>query len=219
MSPGTRMKKECELWLSGLVAADETVVAVGTAEELRSLGPDIGSGGGWTFIVVTPERLLFARWAQPQRPHEEIRLDEVTRWASGTQYNCEALVLTHPPMTRRQWVPAHRILWFKWGNAEADVTRTQTTFRFSRPHTQVAKALHAALSARKVAHASLHFEERSRDERTRGSHAPLLPKKNPPWRWSGRRVKREDEPPRVAEPNSSGRPRNSVQFRPPSQGS
>ena len=177
MSPGTRMKKDCEAWLRGLVPPDETVVAAGTTEELRSLRSDIGSGGGWTFIVVTSERLLFARWSSHQKSHEEIRLDEVMRWASGTQYNCEALVLTHPPMTRRQRVPAHRILWFEWGNTEADVTRTQTIFRFSRPDTQVAKALHSALSARKVTHEALHFEERSREERTRGSHAVLYAKK------------------------------------------
>lgn len=177
MSPGTPMKKECEAWLRGLVPPDETVVAVGTAEELRSLGPDIGSGGGWTFIVATFERLLFARWGSRQKPHEEIRFDEITRWASGTQYNCEALVLTHPPMTRRQRVPAHRILGFEWGNAEADVTRTQTIFRFSRPDTQVAKGLHAALSARKIAHKPLQFEERSREERTRGSHALMYAKR------------------------------------------
>lgn len=177
MSPGTRMKKECEAKLRGLVPADETVVGVGTAEELRSLGPDIGSGGGWTFIVVTSERLLFARWASPQKSHEEIRLNEVARWASGTQYNCEALVLSHPPMTRQQRVPAHSVLWFKWGNTEVDVTRAKTIFRFSRPDTRVAKALHSALSARNVAHEPLHFEERSREERTRGSRALLHAKK------------------------------------------
>jgi hypothetical protein len=88
------MKKECELQLRGLVPADETIAAVGTAEELRSLGADIGSGGGWTFIVVTSERLLFSDWGSRQRPHEEIRLDEVTHWASGAQYNGGALVLT-----------------------------------------------------------------------------------------------------------------------------
>jgi hypothetical protein len=171
------MKKECEARLRGLVPTDEPIAAVGTAEELRSLGPEIGSGGGWTFIVVTSERLLFAPWGSAQKPHEEIRLDEVTGWASGTQYNCEALVLTHLPMTRRQRVPAHRILWFEWGNAEADVTRTETIFRFSRPDTQVAKALHSALSARSVAHEPLHFEERSREERTRGSHVVLRAEK------------------------------------------
>jgi hypothetical protein len=176
-SPGTRMKKEREARLRGLVPTDEPISAVGTAEELRSLGPDIGSGGGWTFIVVTSERLLFASRGSPERPHEEIRLDEVTRWASGRQYNCEALVLTHPPTTRRQGVPAHRILWFEWGKAEADVTRTETILRFSRPDTQVAKALHSALSARRVVHEPLHFEERSREERTRGSHVALRAEK------------------------------------------
>jgi hypothetical protein len=171
------MRKECEVRLRGLVPAGETIAAVGTAEELRSLGANIGSGGGFTFIVVTSERLLFARWSSTQRPHEEIWLDEVTHWASGTQYNCEALVLTHPPTTRRQRVPAHRILWFEWGNAEAGVTRTQTIFRFSRPDTRVAKALHSALSARNVAYEPLHFEERSREDRTRGSQSQLFAKK------------------------------------------
>ena len=173
MSSGTLMKKECETWLRGLVPADETIVAVGTAEELRSLGPDIGSGGGWTFIVATSERLLFARWGSHHKSQEEIRLDEVTQWASGTQYNCAALVLTHPPITRRQRVPACRFLWVEWGDAEADVPRTQTIFRFSRPDTQLAKALHSALSTRKIAHEALHFEERSREERTHGSHVAL----------------------------------------------
>jgi hypothetical protein len=171
------MKKECEARLRDLVPSNESVAAVGTAEELRSLGPDIGSGAGWTFIVVTPERLLIADWGSPERPHEEIRLDEVTRWSSGTQYNCEALVLTHSPLTRSQWVPAHRILWFRWGDAQADVTRSETVFRFSRPNTDVAQALHEALSTRKVPHKPLHFEEKTREERTRGSRALLRAKR------------------------------------------
>lgn len=111
---------------------------------------------------------------------ETARGDPVRRGDAlglGTQYNCEALVLIHPSMTRRQRVPAHRV-WFEWGNAEADVTRTQTIFRFSRPDTQVAKALHSALSARKVAHEPLHFEETSREDRTLGSHAVLSAKQN-----------------------------------------
>jgi hypothetical protein len=173
------MKKECEMRLRELVPADETIAAVGTAEELDELGLDIGSGNGWTFIVVTSERLLFARWGSTtQRPHEEIRLDEVTQWASGTQYNCEALVLTHLPMTRRQRVPAHRVLGFEWGNSEEDVMRTQTIFRFSRPDTQVATALHTELSGREVAHEHLHFEEKSREERTYGSSVELHAEKH-----------------------------------------
>ena len=173
MSPGTRMKKDCEARLRGLVRTDEPIAAAGTAEELDSLGPDIGSGGGFTFVVVTAERVLFAQWDSPQKAHEEIELDDVTRWATGTQYNCEVLVMRHSPMTRRQLVPAHRVLWFEWGKAEAEVTRTETIFRFSRPDTEVADAFHSALSARGVPHEQLHFEERSHKERTRGSHAVL----------------------------------------------
>lgn len=169
------MKKQCEARLRALLAPDEPVAAVGTAEELPSLGPDIGSGGGRTFILVTSQRLLFARWDSPERPHEEIRLEEVTAWASGTQYNCEALVMSHPPMTRRRRVPAHKILWLEWGEVEIDVTRNETIFRFSRPDTEVAKALHSALAARSIDHESLQFEEKPREERTRGSHVMLRP--------------------------------------------
>ncbi len=77
------MKKDCAAHLRDLVARDETIVAVGTAHELRTLGPDIGSGGGSTFIVVTKERALFAKWGSPQKPHEEIRINKVTHWRAG----------------------------------------------------------------------------------------------------------------------------------------
>ena len=167
------MRRACEARLRGLVPREETVVPVGTAEELRKLRSNIGSGGGWTFVVLTEVRVLFARWGRPREPHECIRLDEVTRWAHGRQYNCYVLVLTHPPMTRRERVVAHRILWFQWGDAEADVSRTQTIFRFSRPETKVAKALRASLEERELPHELLRFKERSREERTRGSRALL----------------------------------------------
>jgi hypothetical protein len=167
------MKKDCEARLRALVASDETIAAVGTAQELRTLGADIGSGAGWTFLVVTPSRVLFAPWASPQQSHEEIRFDAVTRWADGLQYNAYALALTHPPMTRREQVPAHKVLWVEWGNTEADVTRTQTIFRFSRPSTDGAAAMRSLLEERGVPHDMLSFQERSREDRTRGSHARL----------------------------------------------
>jgi hypothetical protein len=167
------MKKDCEARLRALVASDETIAAVGTAQELRTLGVDIGSGAGWTFLVITPSRVLFAPWASPQQPHEQIRFDEVTSWADGMQYNAYAVALTHPPMTRIEQVPAHKVLWVEWGNAEADVTRTQTIFRFSRPTTEVATVMKSLLEERGVHHDLLSFEERSREERTRGSHARL----------------------------------------------
>ena len=155
--------------LRDLVPQDEAIVAVGTAEELGELGSDIGSGGGWTFVVVTADRVLFAQWDRPEKPHERIRLGEVTHWAHGSQYNIYVLVLTHPPITRRERVVAHRLLWFRWGDVEEDVTRTQTIFRFSRPETKAAKAIRASLEERSLPHEPLRFKQRSREKRTRGS--------------------------------------------------
>jgi hypothetical protein len=174
MNPGARMQKDAEVRLRALVPHGEAIVAVGTAEELRELRRDIGSGSGGTFVVVTSHRLVFSELSADT--HYEIRLKEIEGWASGTQYNRLAIVLTHPPIPRRLWVPAHKILWFQWGNAVADFTLIQTIFRFSRPETQTAVAIRSALTARGVPHRTLHFEEKSREERTRRSHARLYAK-------------------------------------------
>lgn len=163
------MRRDCETRLRDLVPQDEAIIAVGTAEELRKLGSYIGSGGGWTFLVVTTDRVLFALWGSPDRPHECIRLGEVASWAHGRQYNCYVLALTHPPIARRQRVAPHRFLWFTWGDDEAEVTRTQTIFRFSRPETKAAKAIRAWLEERSLPHELLRFMERSREERMRGN--------------------------------------------------
>ena len=168
LSPGARMKKDCEARLRRL-ADGETILALGTAEELQEIGAELGSGGGWTFVVLTSRRLLFANWARPDQPHREIALDEVSAWADGTQYHSYALVLTHPPKVRRQHAPAHRFLWFAWGNAQVDRGHTTTIFRFSRRDTEAATALRSVLEHRRLGHEVLHFKEVSRAERTRGS--------------------------------------------------
>lgn len=173
MTPAYFTKKECEARLRSLLPADEPVLAVGTAEELPELLPDLGSGTGGDFLVVTPERLVFAGWGVSVVRPREIVFDDVTHWADGTQYNSYAVVLTHQPMPRREHVPAHRFLWFEWGNAFADVVRPTTIFRFSRPDTNAAKKLRSLLKALPIEHEVLRFAERTREERTRGSHARL----------------------------------------------
>lgn len=181
LSRATIMKRDCQERLRCLTFPDDVIIATGTAEELPSLGPDIGSGGGWTFIVLTVDRVLFAKWDSPERPHHEIRLDDVIHWASGRQYNCYVLVLTHPPSGGRGSLLARGALRFgrrrRGGSVKADVHRTQTIFRFSRPGTEVAKAIRGALEDRQVPHTALSFEERPRRDRTRGSRAVLTPKR------------------------------------------
>lgn len=169
LPPGARDKKECELRLRALMATDEAVLAVGTAEELRELTADLGSGGGWTFVVVTDRRILFGRWGSPHENHDEIELDAITGWADGSQYNAYALVLMHPPKTRGEHVPEHRFLWFRWGNASAPVTRSRTIFRFSRNDTQVARAIRNSLEQRGLRAEVLQFEEAPREQRVSAS--------------------------------------------------
>lgn len=169
------MRKECETRLRRLVPADEQVIAVGTADEFLEPTGDLGVQGQWRFLLVTSERLLLADWSKPDRPHEDIAFDEVVRWADELQYHRYAMTLSHPPLIRHELVPAHRFLWFAWGNASEPWTRTTTTLRFSHRETATARALRAALEDRHVLHEALLLNEVSREERTRGSHVQLRP--------------------------------------------
>lgn len=47
-------------------------------------------------------------------------------------------------------VPAHRFLWFEWGNAIAYATFVRTRLAFSRPNTAAAIALREQLASRMV---------------------------------------------------------------------
>jgi hypothetical protein len=174
LEPFQRRKKDCELLLRGQLSPDESVIAVSTAEELPALGRELGSGSpGSTLLVVTHRRVLFACWNLPRRRYEEIGLGEITRWTDGTQYSRYALALSHPPMKRTERVVAHNFLWFHWGDAEAEVIRTTTVFRFSRKDAKVAKALRSLLLERNVPHESVVFHEEPREERTRASRSRL----------------------------------------------
>lgn len=83
MSQVTEMQRRCQERLRSLVADDETVLAVGAADEFARPAGDLGVQGQWRTFVVTGGRLLFADWSRPQDPHEEIVFDQVKeleRW-------------------------------------------------------------------------------------------------------------------------------------------
>jgi hypothetical protein len=144
MTSGQQMKNDCEARLRASIADEEPVVAVGTADEFPQASGDLGVQGHWRFLLVTTRRLLFADWSKPDAPHEEIAFNAVAEWSDGTQYHRYVMTLKHPPMTREEWVPARKFLWFEWGNAAAPRTRTTTTPSGSA----AAKAARPTLSAR-----------------------------------------------------------------------
>lgn len=165
--------------LRRLVPAGEDVVAVGAADEFPDDAEDFGGQGHRRFLVVTMQRLLVTDWSR-SGADEEIVFDELGKWADGTQYHRYVVTLTHPSMTRNERVPAHRFLWFEWGDAYEPRSRSTTTLRFSHRDTAAATALRLALQAGGASHEALALKEVSREERTRGSHMVLTAENSQP---------------------------------------
>lgn len=156
MSPSSSVTAKSEQWLCAELDSDEPVLARGTGGELRRLPRTLGSP--WhDFFIVTHRRLLWV----PHRPHHRAALDfdAVRSWAEGTQHHYYCLVLRHEPIERIAWAPAHKILWFEWGDTEKTRRQTQTILNFSRRDTKVATAIREQLLRREVPpSAPLRFE-------------------------------------------------------------
>lgn len=87
--------------------------------------------------LVTDRRVLFGwrlRWPPHAGEwiHDALAFDEITRWSEGRRHDERPLLrLEHPSHRRFEWVPAHRFLWFRWGNATGEVSHQETTFSFA----------------------------------------------------------------------------------------
>ena len=139
----------CEAHLRARLEPNERVIAVGRCEDITALG-DIDSGGAaWTFVMVTDRRL---RWVPRVRVRYEtnVRLDGVTGVYEQTSAHRYAMALHHAPVRALREVPAHRFLWFQWGNVEAVRTLATTRLAFSRRETAAALALRAELDRRGI---------------------------------------------------------------------
>jgi hypothetical protein len=64
-----------------------------------------------------------------------------------TQAHRYALALDHQRIDRLQWVPAHQLLWWSWGNAEAVQSVNSSVLAFSRRDTKAARAIRSRLQA------------------------------------------------------------------------
>jgi hypothetical protein len=59
--------------------------------------------------------------------HDSVWFHEITAWRQGHTHDERPIVVVeHPPHDRLGHVPAHRVLWFEWGNAVGPVTHTST---------------------------------------------------------------------------------------------
>lgn len=105
---------------------------------------------------ITDRRILWAhRRYEPPRTGgwvcEPLAFSQITQWTLGSQHDGRPLIkLEHDPVLRAEHVPAHRFLWFEWGNAEAPVPRTTTLLAFSRTTHPVFVALRDALEGASI---------------------------------------------------------------------
>lgn len=137
--------EELRLRLEAHVRGDEEILALGRTEWLRS--PDHLGSSTHDFVGVTGGRLLWTGWSGPVH---ELPFELVRSAADGTRLHHYALLLRHEMLMRSEWVPKHRFLRFRWGNATAMVARTATAFGFSRRDTDAAQEIRKQLAHRKI---------------------------------------------------------------------
>ena len=139
-------------WMDLLVARlepGERVLARGRAFESRdALQFDLATviSGPGCALAVTERR---ARWVsrEDQRWVRSLPFALVTSYTEITQAHRYALALAHQRIERLQWVPAHQLLWWSWGNAEAVRPVTSSVLAFSRRDTTAARAIRSRLQA------------------------------------------------------------------------
>src|SRR5204863_3064784 len=63
---------------------------------------------------------------------DSLRFDEISLWSEGRRHDERPLLrLEHASHVRLEWVPGHRFLWFRWGNATGEVAHHETRFEFA----------------------------------------------------------------------------------------
>jgi len=155
---------------------DEVVVA-------RGRGATVSD---WRILFVWRRRPPASGWT-----HDGILFDEITRWSIGRRHDGRPMVrIDHPPHERLEWVPAHNILWFHWGNAERAVPHRDTSLSFSRKTDPLFHAVCERPQASGIDEGEPFtiLPPGTRQQRMAGSHAVLEAWRH--VRWWQRRTRR-----------------------------
>jgi hypothetical protein len=140
------------LWMDLLVARlepGERVLARGRAFEPRDallFDPSAVVSGPGCAVVVTEGRALWVS-RDDERWVRSLPFAPVRSYTEVTQAHRYALALDHQSIERLQWVPAHQLFWWSWGNAEAVRPVTSSALAFSRRDTKAARAIRSRLQA------------------------------------------------------------------------
>jgi hypothetical protein len=183
--------------LASQLGPAERELARGRTQELSHLDINrasrIDTGSASHVLIVTRERILWML-EKPQWV-TSLPFSSVTRWTEMAQAHRYAMVLEHRDITRLQWVPAHRFLWWEWGNSEAYIPRNRSILGFSHRDTQAARAIRERLAAHGVPTRSPITWPHAWSDGHRVPYKrlrftwlrPLRRKQLPASRWRGRR--------------------------------
>jgi hypothetical protein len=139
-------------WMDLLVARlepGERVLARGRAFEPGDvLWFDLSTviSGPGCAVTVTERRVLWVS-RDDQRWVRSLPFALVRSYTEVTQAHRYALALDHRSVERLQRVPAHQLLWWSWGTAEAVRPVTSSALAFSRRDTTAARAIRSRLQA------------------------------------------------------------------------
>ena len=99
-----------------------------------------------SFGLLTDRRILWGHVALPEHVGIVV-LATITSFQELEQAHRWGVRLEHAAMRQRVHIPKHRMLWWAWGDEDAELPFTESTFRFSRRDTALASALREALIA------------------------------------------------------------------------
>ena len=106
--------------------------------------------------IITDRRILWARrLSAPPRQGEwvcdALGFDQITGYALGRRHDQRPLIrLEHRSIERTEHIPAHRFLWFQWGDADGPVPHQTTRLGFGRDSDPVFVALREMLEQGQV---------------------------------------------------------------------
>jgi hypothetical protein len=137
-----------------------------SGEVERGFGSGEAREGDW--IMVTDSRVL---WGVPSRPERvgTLDLEAITSYQQIVHGHRGGIRLQHTPIVQLVRQPAHRMLWWEWGNAEGVESFSVSTFRFSGTDTAVGMAL-----LERLAQAGAREDPPIRIETPRREEAPVF---------------------------------------------
>jgi hypothetical protein len=123
--------------------------------------------------MVTDRRVLFPWPGYPSGWRSDaVAFEEVTRWSLGHRHDARPLLrLEHPTHLRTERVAAHHLLWFAWGNAEAQVPHKDITLAFGTERDEAFRATFNRLLHMNTPRGGdfVVMLQGTREERTQGS--------------------------------------------------